>query len=236
MHYFYVPQLTPKHEFVMLPEDEARHATKALRMRIGDEILLLDGNGGKYTGAIYGMESKRCEVRIDKYELQAKPYPQHIHIAVSPTKNTDRMEWMIEKMVEIGVGQISFVISRYCERKSMKMERLHKIAVAAMKQSGNFYLPKMSDMILLKDFLAKVEVPARYMAYVPTDIEQTLAKAFKPESSCVLIGPEGGFGEEEVALATDAGFVCVSLSHNRLRTETAGIVAAHTLGLLFGMG
>lgn len=235
MHYFYVPQVTPKHEFVILPEEEARHAIKVLRMRLGDDICLLDGLGGKYMGVIYGTESKRYEVRIDKYELQPKLHTHRIHIGIAPTKNTDRMEWLIEKSVEIGVDQISFIISRYCERKSMKMERLHKIAVAAMKQSGNLYLPKLTEMILFRDFLGKVEEKSRYMAYVPTESSKTLAKAFKLQSACVLIGPEGGFGEEEVVLAEEAGFECVSLSHHRLRTETAGIIASHTLALLFSM-
>jgi 16S rRNA (uracil1498-N3)-methyltransferase len=237
MHYFYLPQLTPKHEFAMLPEEEGRHALKALRMRVGDELQLLDGQGGHYQATLYGIDGKRCEVRIDRYTLQPRAFSRRIHLAVAPTKNTDRMEWLLEKAVELGVDQITFLHSRYSERKTMNLERLHKIAVAAMKQSGNFYLTKLADVTPFRDFLAKVEEASRYMAYVPAPVTDTLAKAAARAEgdACVLIGPEGGFAEEEAAAAIEAGFACVSLSHNRLRTETAALSAAHTLQVVMSM-
>lgn len=232
MNYFYVPQLTPKHEFVMMPEDEARHAIKVLRMRMSDPIVLLDGNGGKYTGVLYNIEQKRCEVRVDKYELQERPVPQKIHLGISPTKNSDRIELLVEKAVEIGVNEISFLQTHHSERKALKLERIKKIAVAAMKQSGNLYLPKINDMQLFRDFVGKVGEEAKYLAYVPAPHTDSLAKAIVPKNACLLVGAEGGFSDDEAAMAQEKGFVPVSLSPHRLRTETAGIVGVHTLQLM----
>ncbi len=231
MNYFYVPQLTPKHEFVMMPEEEAKHALKVLRMRVSDPIVLIDGNGGKYTGIIYSTENKRCEVRIDEYEKQERSIPYRLHLAISPTKNMERMEWLMEKAVEIGVDQVSFLHTKHSERKVLKLERIKKIAVSAMKQSGNLHLPKITDLKPFKEFLGNIEEEGRYIAYVPTPSTDTLAKAIEPKDACILVGAEGGFTEEEVELAQEKNFIPVSLSPYRLRTETAGLLALHTLSL-----
>ena len=231
MNYFYVPQLTPKHEFVMMPEEEARHALKVLRMKMSDPIVLLDGNGGKYTGIIYGIEQKRCEVRIDRYELQERPTPHRIHLGVSPTKNSDRMELLVEKAIEIGVSEISFLQTQRSERRALKLDRVKKIAVAAMKQSGNLYLPKINSLQLFREFVGKVEEQGKYLAYVPAPTTDSLVKAVVPADACLLVGAEGGFTEEEAELAQERGFKPVSLSSYRLRTETAGMIGVHTLQL-----
>ena len=236
MQQFYHPQLTPTASSVFLSPEETRHATKVLRLQIGSEIQLLDGKGGIYQGSIVLLKGKQCEVKILQVTQQAPPREKRIHIALAPTKSMDRTEWFVEKAVEIGVDEISFIQTRYSERKVLKLERIEKIAIAAMKQSGNAYLPKINGLTPIKEVIPNIQESDKFIAYVPTPHTQQLATAFAQQATCVFVGPEGGFSEEEVQLAALNGFQSVSLGKSRLRTETAGVAACHTLNLMQQLG
>ncbi|MGB0525772.1 MAG: 16S rRNA (uracil(1498)-N(3))-methyltransferase [Flammeovirgaceae bacterium] len=231
MHYFYEEQLVPTTSETTLAEQESKHALKVLRMQVGQAISLLDGKGGLYEGVISAAVGKKCQVNIHSYTKQAPTRTHRIHIAIAPTKNMDRTEWFVEKAVELGVDAISFILTRYSERKVLKMDRIYKTAVAAMKQSGNFYLPQFQELTKFETFLGTVLEPHKFMAYVPADPTNTLFKSAIQGNTCVLVGPEGGFSEAEVQLAQQHGFKAVSLGKRRLRTETAGIAACHLLNL-----
>lgn len=231
MQYFYEATLKSEDKNIQLSEQESRHAIKVLRMQVGQAIHLVDGQGGLYKGTIQSTQGKKCMVELNEYHLQEPARPHHIHIAIAPTKNIDRTEWFIEKAVEIGVDKISFIQTRYSERKIVKMERIQKTAVAAMKQSGNLYLPKFQELTKLSQFIGTVIETGKYIAYVPANSSETLFKEAQLEPTCILIGPEGGFSENEVELVSQHGFKAVSLGKSRLRTETAGIAACHLLNL-----
>lgn len=231
MHYFYEATLQADLTQITLSEQEAHHALKVMRMQVGNNIYLIDGKGGNYTGSITEATKKKCVVQINTYEKQVSPRVHPIHIAIAPTKNMDRIEWFVEKAVEIGVDKISFILTRYSERKVLKMERILKTAIAAMKQSGNLYLPEFQDLQKLASFIPSISETGKYLAYVPAHADTTLFKTAQQEATCVLVGPEGGFSEQEAETLQSQGFRAVSLGKSRLRTETAGIAACHLLNL-----
>jgi 16S rRNA (uracil1498-N3)-methyltransferase len=184
-----------------------------------------------YEAQITNPDSSKCgfEIRTSKVQSQ-KTF--RIHIAIAPTKNTERIEWFVEKTVELGVDQISFILCANSERKSMKMDRLEKVAVSAMKQSRQAWLPKLSPLLPFKDVLDSA-TNQKFIAFVDSQNPQHLKSAAKPGGEAlVLIGPEGDFSKEELQSAQDHGFQKVSLGSNRLRTETAGLAACHILNLI----
>lgn len=217
-----------------LEEDEFAHCIKVLRKKQGDEITAIDGNGNLYTATITEIAKHSCTAAILHTEHKS-PTPQHLHIAVAPTKNTDRMEWMVEKLVEIGVGEISFIQCRHSERKVLKTERLEKIALSAIKQSLKYYLPQIHPLVSFDDFIKNTPVDHNlYIGYCET--EQTAYLPLQPfthTNTLVLIGPEGDFSPDEVEKAKSAGYLPVSLGQSRLRTETAAMVAATLINAKF---
>jgi 16S rRNA (uracil1498-N3)-methyltransferase len=215
-----------------LSEEESRHAVRVLRMREADKLSVLDGLGNKYECSVTKAHEKRCEIKILTTESRPKAQTGQIHLVIAPTKNLDRIEWMIEKCVEIGLEEISFVQCKYSERKELKTERLRKIMVAAMKQSQQYFLPKLNEMVTLSRFLERPNDEQKYVAYLGQERHELKDSIKKQQNHCILIGPEGDFSHEEVAQAIKAGFLPVSLGESRLRTETAGLVAVHTLKLL----
>ena len=228
MHLFYQPN--PVH---FLTEDDSRHAVKTLRLGIGEVIAVTDGNGNRHTAVITQADARRCQFRITG--TQTTPLrPFSIRICVAPTKNMDRIEWFVEKAVEIGIERISFFIGQHSERRVLKVERLEKIAVSAMKQSLQSFLPRLDEAVSFGELLKTVNEPQRFVAHLPADEPPvSLANVAKPTGQyAVLIGPEGDFSDNELQQAVDAGFNVVTLGPNRLRTETAALTACQLLNFI----
>lgn len=246
MQLFYQPIINPETEFT-LPEDEAKHFLKVLRMQIGDILHLTDGKGNLAEATIMADNPKKCKLQIKKITKIEKPYTHYTHIAIAPTKNADRIEWFVEKCVEIGIDEISFLQTEHTERNYFNVDRIEKKAISAMKQSLKFYLPVINAPVNLSNFLKNnhslVQSAANsgheslkkefFIAYMSKIKPKTLFQAASKNATiCVLIGPEGDFSPNEVAEAFQFGYQGVSLGNSRLRTETAGVVACHTLQLL----
>lgn len=231
MQLFYQPEITAEENY--LDTEESRHCIKVLRKQPGDLIHVTDGKGAIYTARIVKADPRKSSFEIvEKKQEPEKNY--HIHIAIAPTKNLDRMEWFVEKAVEIGVDEISFLLCDNSERKVLKPDRLERKAISAMKQSLKATLPTLNMLVPIRKFFKKLpEIDEKYIAYIdnasPSPHLQTLIKPH--HKYCVLIGPEGDFSTEEVGLAQQSGFQTVSLGKSRLRTETAGIAACMILNL-----
>lgn len=194
-------------------------------MSPGDDIQITDGQGVFYQAQIVSIDSKKCVFKINAHEkIPAKNF--RIHIAIAPTKNADRIEWFVEKAVEIGVHEISFILCKNSERKALNLERIEKIAVSAMKQSQQPWMPILHPLQPLRDILTQ-PADEKFICYVDSTNPIHLKAIAKPNKNyLVLIGPEGDFANEELNAALQAGFEKVSLGENRLRTETAGLVAS----------
>ena len=231
MHLFYTPDILASGE---MPEEESNHAVKVLRLTEGEQILLVDGKGVFHEAVITRAHHKRCGVEIVRSYEDENKRAYSIQIAIAPTKNMDRIEWFAEKSTEIGIDRITFLKCRYSERKEVKTERINKILVSAMKQSVKAALPGLDGMTDFKKFVEQPFNGQKFIAHCYKDAERVLLKKeYVPgESMLILIGPEGDFSEEEVALAIANGFRPVSLGNSRLRTETAALVACHTIHVL----
>jgi 16S rRNA (uracil1498-N3)-methyltransferase len=230
MHVFYAPDIEST---LQLPQEESHHAVRVLRLDVGASIQIVDGKGGVFVATIAAADAEKCLVN----SLQAMPVatnrPYRLHIAIAPTKNMDRLEWFTEKAAEIGIDEISPIYCRFSERKSLKTERLQRILISAMKQSIQPTLTVLNEPCTFKEFVNQVEADVKCIAHCHDDAKTFLAAAVKPgQKVVVMIGPEGDFSEEEVALAKQAGFVAVSLGDSRLRVETAALVACHTVSLV----
>jgi 16S rRNA (uracil1498-N3)-methyltransferase len=229
MAIFYEPQILQN---LQLNEEESRHAIKVLRLAVGDILQVVDGYGHQYETQLVEAHEKRCKVHILS-EKKEEPRDFYLHLAIAPTKNMDRMEWMLEKCVEIGVEEVSFLETRYSERRELKLARLEKIAVSAMKQSQKARLPQMNPLLKWKSFLEKTKSQCsdyqKFIAHLNDDRRALFAETIPQRKYLVLIGPEGDFSTDEIQQALAAGFGPVTLGESRLRTETAGLVAIHTL-------
>ncbi len=227
MHVFYTPDIQNNKE---LPEEEAQHCIRVLRLNIGDKITLTDGKGYFYKAEISVATNKRCLVTIKETTLQEPIWPCHLHIAMAPTKNMDRNEWFAEKATEIGLDELTFLNCRFSERKVIKEERIEKILVSAIKQSLKARLPKLNKMTDFDQFISQDFSGQKFIAHCYEGEKPLLKNKLKKGiDALVLIGPEGDFSEEEVKKAIDHGFIPISLGKSRLRTETAALVACHTL-------
>lgn len=225
MHFFYQPEVEKGAHF--LRDEEYQHCVKVLRHKPGDPIGILDGFGGFYTCSITEISGKQCDFQIhSSSRKEAKPFRQHIIIA--PTKNMDRIEWFVEKACELGVDEISFVLTANCERRKLRIDRLEKKALSALKQSKSGFLTRVNELLPLPKVLSSIPSDTqKFVAYVAPDLPY-LAKVLQPEaSSIILIGPEGDFTEAEIKTTEAEGFQKISLGQNTLRTETAGVVVAH---------
>ncbi|MBR2378755.1 MAG: 16S rRNA (uracil(1498)-N(3))-methyltransferase [Bacteroidaceae bacterium] len=231
MHLFYTPDIA---ETLTLPEVESGHCVRVLRLVEGDEIGLIDGRGTFYRAAIDLAHNKRCKVRILEERSQPAHWVGPIEIAIAPTKNLDRMEWFTEKTTEMGVDAIVPLLCRFSERKELKVERIEKIAISAMKQSLKAVLPCIDEMTPFERYVREPFDGQKFIAHCYADEERKLlSQTYKAGSSArILIGPEGDFSPEEVSLAIENSYVPISLGASRLRTETAGVVACHTLHTL----
>lgn len=230
--FFYAPDIEKSN---FLSEEESQHAVKVLRLKEGDLVELVDGCGNYYTAEISFAHHKKCEVRVLEKREAFNVLPCHIHIAIAPTKNMDRMEWFAEKVTEVGVSEVTPLLCDHSERKVVKTDRLEKIMVSAMKQSKKAMLPAVNEMVPFAQFVKKYAdfQGEKYIAHCYEQDKKSLAKVYgKSSDVIILIGPEGDFSEEEVRLAMEHGFVPVSLGNSRLRTETAGLMACHTIHVL----
>jgi len=229
VHTFFAPDLTGA--VYTLPEDESKHAVRVLRLSAGDVVALLDGRGGVYRAAVAEANPKRCQLRITHHETVA-PRSYFTHVAVAPTKNLDRMEWFVEKAVEIGVERITFLRCARSERRELKLERLEKIAVSALKQSGQAWLPQLDELTDYAAFVAEAAPETTFIAHLEAGERTALSQVVANGSGCcVLIGPEGDFAPAEIALALGRGIRPVTLGPARLRTETAALAAVFTAHL-----
>jgi 16S rRNA (uracil1498-N3)-methyltransferase len=228
---FYAPDFTASHP--ELPEEEARHALKVLRLEAGSLIHVTDGKGNLHTTKILSSDIKKPRFQVQQTQMEVGKRSYAIHMAVAPTKNPDRTEWLVEKCVELGVDTISFLQCDRSERKHFKTDRLEKIAVSAMKQSLKMYLPEIRDMISFEKFVSSQQATQKFIGYLDNEKKYYLSEVANPGMEyCMLIGPEGDFSPKEVELALQQDFVPVSLGESRLRTETAAMAACHILNLV----
>lgn len=218
----------------ILPESDSQHCVRVLRMKVGDMIEVIDGKGFRYTCRILDAHSKKTLVEVVEAQECPLSWNQQITVAVAPTKHLDRMEWMVEKLTEIGVNRIIPLLCRHSERKEIKTERLDKIAIAAMKQSLKAVKPQIDEMTPIAEVIAKADMAQRFIAYCDSTIpRRLLSHEYQPQTdSLILIGPEGDFSTEEIRSALSAGFSPISLGDNRLRTETAAVVACDTFHII----
>lgn len=234
VRYFYVPNAAQETE---LPQEEATHALRVLRLKAGDEIFLMDGEGAFYRAQVSLATNKRCIYEILESMPQQRAWQGHIHLAIAPTKMMDRIEWMTEKATEIGFDEISFLNCKFSERKNLRADRIEKIVISAVKQSHKAWKPVVNDMQSFKDFITTPRPGRKFICHCYEEVEKKdffseLQKpwtAEQPEDDdiTVLVGPEGDFSIDEVRLALENGYESVSLGTSRLRTETAGLVAVH---------
>ena len=225
--YFFVPDAAHQTE---LPTEEAMHATRVLRLKAGDEIFLMDGVGNYYRAQVTIAATHHCYYEILEHLPQEPEWKGHLHLAIAPTKMMDRMEWLVEKATEIGVDEISFLNCKFSERKLLKLPRLEKIAISAVKQSHKAWNPVLHEMVSFKDFIRQPREGRKFIAHCYDQIPRTylfdeLRKSSAPEELTVMIGPEGDFSIDEVKDAVEAGYQSVHLGTSRLRTETAGLSA-----------
>lgn len=230
--FFYVPNAARGEE---LPEVEAQHAMRVLRLAEGDGMFLMDGVGTFYRAVITMASKKRCFYRIAEAIPQEKSWRGHIHLAIAPTKMMERMEWMVEKAVEVGVDEISFLDCRFSERQSMRIDRIEKIVVSAMKQSRKPFKPILNELVDFSNFIDKsvnADNPSSngFIAHCHDDFSRSylfddLKDIPVDENVTILVGPEGDFSTEEVRYAMSHGYKSVTLGKSRLRTETAGLIA-----------
>jgi 16S rRNA (uracil1498-N3)-methyltransferase len=231
MHLFYSPVVTPGPN--LLGEEESWHCTRVLRLAEGETIHLADGRGNLYECMIRIADPKKCVVEVVSHQAEYLKRKNHLHIGIAPTKSMDRFEWFLEKATEIGIDEITPLFCAHSERIRIKMERLQKILVAAMKQSLKAYLPKLNEPSQLKNLTSMDFSGQKFIAFCESAEENKLKKVYqKGENALILIGPEGDFSPEEIGLSKKHGFIPISLGKSRLRTETAGIVACHTITLL----
>lgn len=233
MNLFFQPSLTAGSvsTLVTLDAEESAHCVRVLRKKPGDEIHLTDGQGNIYLARLEDNHIKHCSIQILSVQAtQRRGF--RLHIAIAPTKNTDRFEWFLEKSTEIGIDEITPVICEHSERTVLRTDRLQKILVSAMKQSMNLYLPQLNEPVRFIDFIRKTHSGSQYIAYIEERQELSLKNEYIPGSDAlILIGPEGDFSTSEVSKALDSGYKAISLGPSRLRTETAGVVACMTVNL-----
>ncbi len=228
MALFYQPEISSG---ILAPE-ESRHAIKVLRLESGAVIELTDGKGNLYQARLTEHDPRHCAFKITK-TISIPKRNFSIHIGIAPAKNADRMEWMVEKCVEIGIEKISFLLCKTSERKTISMERLNKIIISAIKQSRQAWLPALYGMMPFGKFIETCDASQKFISSVDENNPNHLAQMVSPRMDyAVLIGPEGDFTKGEIEQAISHGFRMATLGPNRLRTETAGLTACCILNLV----
>lgn len=237
MHIFYTTQFEQDQLFLL--GDEYNHCKNVLRLKIGDTVKVLDGIGKIFEAKIQTFQKDKAILNIQNVSEVSKGRKYSLTISISPTKNIDRIEWFVEKSIEIGVDQINFILTQRTERRQLNMERLNKIAISAMKQSMNAYLPIFNYLTKIEDYVKNASnLSSKFIAHLVEGEEKTDLKDILQNENIanfnfeILIGPEGDFTKEEVDLAIKKSFRPVSLGKSRLRTETAGIMSAAIFSIL----
>lgn len=231
MQLFYAPDISGN--TYTLNEEESKHCIRVLRLTVGDEITLIDGKGGLFKTRITNPELKRCIVEVYESILEFEKRNHYLHIAIAPTKNIERFEWFLEKATEIGIDEITPLLCEHSERKVINNERLEKIIISAAKQSIKAYIPILNPLTPFKQFIQKNQTGDLFIAHCATKGLNHLKNEIKPSNqSTILIGPEGDFSTDEITLALTNYYKEISLGTSRLRTETAGVIACHTVNLL----
>lgn len=232
MQLFFNPEITDETDFFSFEKQESRHITKVLRKKEGDHLYITNGNGWCFKAEITVATPNNCQAKIIKRNF-SQPAGYRLHMAVAPTKMNDRYEWFLEKAVEIGVQEITPLICERSERKEIKMVRTERIVQSAVKQSLSFYLPKLNPPTSFRDFIKREHHGKLFIAHCEKTERSLLKDQLKPkEDVTILIGPEGDFTEEEIQLAKQKGFLPLTLGETRLRTETAAVVACHSVAFI----
>ncbi len=233
MQLFYNPEVSEKDTQVVFPRDESKHIVKVLRKTEGDTLNITNGKGKLFSAEIINADIKQCVAKIISVEDQPAP-PYYLHMIVAPTKMNDRFEWFLEKAMEIGVHEITPVICDHSERKVVKLNRFERVLQSAMKQSLHYRMPKLNEPVSFQEFINGNIEGLRFIAHCEDGQEKEyLQKKLQPKEKVnILIGPEGDFSTEEIGKALNTRWIPVSLGDSRLRTETAAIVACHTVALV----
>lgn len=229
MQLFYSKEISNASLSFEFDKEESKHIFKVLRKKEGDHVHITNGKGFLFISEIISISDRKCIVKIVDFQEES-PAKFKLHLAVAPTKMNDRFEWFLEKATEIGIHEITPIICEHSERKVINLDRFEKILVAAMKQSNQFFLPVLNELVSFKDFMQKKHGENIFIAHCHENQKRDLFNSLKTnENTLILIGPEGDFSEKEVKTALDKKFIPVSLGSSRLRTETAALVATHTV-------
>jgi len=224
-------------DYSFLDEEESKHCIRVLRKTVGSQINIIDGKGNFYLSEISNPNPKKCEFKILEKISKPKNRNYKLHIAIAPTKNMERFEWFMEKAIEIGIDEITPLLTTHSERKILKDERLEKIAISTIKQAQELYLPRINKLTKFEEFIKNQNANEKFIAHCYENSFETeknlLKNVFKnSDNILIIIGPEGDFSQDEVKTAIVNNFVQISLGENRLRTETAGIVVCNTISIL----
>jgi len=231
MNIFYVSDA--QRGSIRLNAEESRHCIKVLRLRKDDHVYLMNGKGSIFEAVISTPDINACVLEIISENKKEVPRPYRLSIAIAPTKNIERFEWFLEKATEIGIDRIIPLICQHSERKEIKTDRLEKILISASKQSGQLFLPELTNLVSFKDLIKMPFQGDKMIAHCADGEKKELKNAISPgKETLILIGPEGDFDSTEINSAIEKGFCPVSMGESRLRTETAGIVACHTVCLI----
>jgi len=233
MQLFYNPEISLSSKQFTFNKQESRHIVRVLRKKEGDTILITNGLGQLFSSVIKMANDKKCLVEITNIDNKSKDRNYYVHIAIAPTKLNDRFEWFLEKATEIGVDEITPIICEHSERKVIKKERLEKIIQSAAKQSLKFHFPKLNEPINFEKFINSNINGQLFVAHCKESNKKLLKSELKPIlKTTILIGPEGDFSSKEIQQSLEHKFIPVSLGESRLRTETAGIVAVHSVAFV----
>tara|TARA_A100001011_G_scaffold396576_2_gene494788 strand:- start:136 stop:828 length:693 start_codon:yes stop_codon:yes gene_type:complete len=227
MQFYYSNNITDN--IITLDSIESKHCLKVMRYDEGKEINVVDGLGNLFISKIKNKARQSCELTIIKKFKEFGKRLNYLHIAVSPLKARDRMEWLVEKAVEIGVDEISFVCCKHSEKKSINLERLKKISISAMKQSQKAYLPKINELTFFTDFVSSCGNKNKLLAHMDEGKVSPISELRNSKETCIIIGPEGDFSDNEITISMENNFKPVSLGRYRLRSETAAVVACTLL-------
>ena len=228
MQLFYIDKISDE---IILNTSESKHIIKILRKKKNDIVFFTNGKGFLFEAIITKADVKNCILKVLNKINKTKKRNYHLHIGIAPTKNIERFEWFLEKATEIGIDEITPLICERSERKIIKLERLNKILISSIKQSLQYQLPKLNKMMTFKDFVIKDYNQKKLIAHCGIDKKQPLMSLKNKNKYLILIGPEGDFSATEIKLAKENNYTSISLGKNRLRTETAGIVATNTINL-----
>ncbi|WP_250436535.1 16S rRNA (uracil(1498)-N(3))-methyltransferase [Hanstruepera flava] len=232
MQLFYNPNLTKESHQIIFDKDESRHIAKVLRKNINDELHITNGKGLLFTASILENHIKQCIAQVVSVDTKIKP-KYNLHLAVAPTKMNDRYEWFLEKATEIGVSEITPIICDHSERKVIKHDRFERIVQSALKQSLQCYIPKLNPTVNFNDFIHQKHTGQLFIAHCEETKKQSLKQLIQQKKDItILIGPEGDFSVKEIETATENNFIPVTLGETRLRTETAAIVACHSVAFV----